>query len=343
MGRSRETNLIIFLFIFGKKSSRSRDRFVRLFLFVSFQGKISRRLLFFRVYFFFEQQEHSVTTKVEKFFAENRGRNAIWMQREKSPRRWKCKAAGRRDWFIRKFESRASLTWWLFHLRQNCCDDRLSALSFIPLSSTEVSIWLTSIRGEFSGDECNCRVGDSDAVCTLKPPGDSPFDVSMFTELSQLQLRSFAQAVCWLNQPASQTRSTRKSSNSNFSEIKKPETEISTSTFPTPSSFSFFCFGISGQTFGLQLSAHFARLSLNNFLAFLRLDDWLSRTTVLASSVLANGSANRLRTLLQTHWSLLPATHLWCLSFPVLLFLSFFLLPRVGRVSDVNVWNWKIT
>lgn len=47
------------------------------------------------------------------------------------------------DWWLT-----ATLTWWLFHRRQNCW---LSAL--LPFSSTDVSIWWWSTRGDPSGDE----------------------------------------------------------------------------------------------------------------------------------------------------------------------------------------------
>jgi hypothetical protein len=54
--------------------------FLFLFLFTFILFLISRKKSvsdFFSSHYFFEQQEHSVTAKVEKFFAENRGRNAF--------------------------------------------------------------------------------------------------------------------------------------------------------------------------------------------------------------------------------------------------------------------------
>lgn len=208
MGHLRKTNLIIvfFSFIFGRvKSFSPRSVCETLFFYSSylfsrsscflFQGKNQSQTSFlFVIFLFFEQQEHSVTAKVEKFFAENRGRNAFsnansWAVSEFE----KKKLAGRFNWFIRRFRGLCFLQGFsidelLWEKMMRSCRFRLFCPGkFKTISKVILTIFLQKLDKNsvlFLPDDCSTEDKTAEKFGYLSSvhlvPSKFPFDLNRF-------------------------------------------------------------------------------------------------------------------------------------------------------------------
>ena len=276
MGHLRKTNLIIvffFSFIFGRvKSFSPRSVCETLFFYSSylfsrsscflFQGKNQSQTSFlFVIFLFFEQQEHSVTAKAEKFFAENRGRNAF---------------SNANSWAVSEFEKKSSLVdsidllgdfvssvfrrgflSSLWEKTMGSSKFRIFCPGKFKTISKVISAILLQSSVIFLPDDCSIedkiavKLGYLSSVHLI--PSKFPFDLNRFVENFPAKNLNFPRVTmlkCWSFQAVLHSRfpcsrnfhdylnfysvlywikpATRKSSSSNFSEIKnKPETEIS--------------------------------------------------------------------------------------------------------------------